>query len=70
MFWDDLITSFQYLKRAYMKDEERLFARVCTYRTRGNDIKLKANRFRLDIRMKFFTIGLVSCPEKLRMPIP
>jgi len=49
----DLIAAFQYLKRAYKEDEEGLFTRVCSDRTRGNGCKLKEGRFRLDIRKKF-----------------
>jgi len=33
----DLTVAFQYLKRAYKKDMERLFSRACYSRTRGND---------------------------------
>jgi len=36
----DLIAAFQYLKWAYRKDEEGLFTRVCSDRTRGNGSKL------------------------------
>jgi len=43
---DDLIAAFQYLKGAYRKDEEGLFTRVCSDRTRGNGSKLKEGRFR------------------------
>jgi len=32
----DLLAAFQYLKRAYRKDGEGLFTRVCSDRTRGN----------------------------------
>ncbi|GAB0179500.1 mitochondrial enolase superfamily member 1 [Grus japonensis] len=42
----DLITAFQYLKRAYRKDGEGLFMRECSDRTRGNGLKLKEGRFR------------------------
>jgi len=55
--WGDLIAAFQYLKRAYKKEECRLFSRACCNRTRGNSFKLKEGRFRLDIRKKFFTVG-------------
>ena len=56
----DLIAAFQYLKGAYKKDGDRLFNRACCDRTRGNGFKLKAGRFRLDIRKKFFTMRVVK----------
>ncbi|KFW71070.1 hypothetical protein AS28_13425, partial [Pygoscelis adeliae] len=57
--WGDLRAAFQYLKGAYKKAGEGLFARACSYRTRGNDFKLKEGRCRLDIRKKFFTMRVV-----------
>ena len=36
-----------------------LFIRECSARTRGNGYKLKEGRFRLGIRKKFFTVGVV-----------
>ncbi|KAM9651881.1 uncharacterized protein ACIBXB_009680 [Morphnus guianensis] len=57
--WGDLIAAFQYLKRAYKKAGEGLFTRACSDRTRGNVIKLKEGRFRLDVRKKFFTVRVV-----------
>jgi len=56
----DLLAAFQYLKGVYRKDEEGLFTRVCTDRTRGNGCKPKEGRFRLDIRKKFFTMRVVK----------
>jgi len=56
----DLIAAFQYLKGVYRKDGEGLFTRVCSERTRGNGFKLKEDRFRLDIRKKFFTMRVVK----------
>ena len=56
----ELIVAFQYLKGAYKKDGDKLFSRVCCDRTRGNGFKLKENRFRLDIRKKFFTLRVVK----------
>ncbi|KAK4810720.1 hypothetical protein QYF61_007694 [Mycteria americana] len=47
----DLIAAFQYLKGAYRKDEEGLFIREWSDRTRGNGFKLNESRFRLDIRV-------------------
>ena len=49
----DLIVAFQYLKGAYEQEEEWLFRRVDSDRTRGNGFKLGQGRFRLDIRRKF-----------------
>ncbi|GAB0209403.1 hypothetical protein GRJ2_003406000 [Grus japonensis] len=55
----DLIVAFQYLKGAYRKAGEGLFIRECSDRTRGNGLKLKEGRFRLDVRKKFFTVRVV-----------
>ncbi|KFP66116.1 hypothetical protein N322_04765, partial [Cariama cristata] len=57
--WEDLIAAFQYLKGAYKKAGEGLFTRACSDRIRGNSLKLKEGRFRLDIRKKFFTVSVV-----------
>jgi len=48
--------AFQYLKGSYRKD--RLFSRVCGDRTRGNGLKVKEGRFKLDIK-KSFTVRVV-----------
>jgi len=58
--WGDLIAAFQYLKRAYKKDGDRLFSRACCDRTRGNGFKLKEGSFRLGIKKKFFTLRMVK----------
>ncbi|GAB0208169.1 hypothetical protein GRJ2_003282600 [Grus japonensis] len=55
----DLIAAFQYLKGAYRRAGEGLFVRECSDRTRGNGLKLKEGRFRLDIRKKFFPVRVV-----------
>uniref|UniRef100_A0A8C6JQK6 Uncharacterized protein n=1 Tax=Melopsittacus undulatus TaxID=13146 RepID=A0A8C6JQK6_MELUD len=55
----DLVAAFQYLKGAYRDAGEGLFIRDCSDRTRGNGLKLKQQRFRLDIRKKFFTVRVV-----------
>jgi len=53
---EDLTAAFQYLKGAYKKDGEGLFTRAWSDGTRGNGFRLKEDRFRLDIRKKFFTL--------------
>ena len=55
----DLKAAFQYLKRVYKKEKDRLLSRVCCGRTSGNGFKLKEGRLRLDIRKTFFTIWVV-----------
>ncbi|KFQ93172.1 hypothetical protein Y956_01961, partial [Nipponia nippon] len=52
--WGNLIVAFQYLKRVYIKEGERLFIRADSNTTRGNVFKLKEGRFRLHVRKKFF----------------
>ena len=52
--------AFQYLKRVYKQEGEWLFTRVDSDRTRENGLKLRQERFRLDIRRKFFTQRVVS----------
>jgi len=45
--------------------EDRLFNGVLYDRTRGNCLKPKEERFRLDIRKKFFTIRVVRYWHRL-----
>ena len=52
-------SAFQYLKGVYKQERERQFTRVDGDRTRGNGLKLRQGRFRLDIRRKFFTQRMV-----------
>ena len=62
--WGDLIAAFQYLKRSYMKEEDRLFSRACCDRTRENGFKLKEGRFRTGIRkLCLQSEGGKGCPE-------
>ena len=57
----DLIVAFWYLKGDYKHEENQLFMRVDSVRTRGNYIKLMEKRCRLDVRWEFFTEGVVKC---------
>jgi len=55
----NLIGVFWYLKGAYRKAWEGLFIRAGSDRMRVNGFKLEEGRFRLDIRRKFFHVGVV-----------
>jgi len=61
----DVIATCQYLKSTYRKAEEGLFIRACSDWMIGNTFKLEENRFRLDIRMKFFTVRVVRQWDRL-----
>ena len=70
----DLIVAF-HLKGAYKQEGEWLFMRVDSGRTRGNGLKLRQGRFRLDIRRKFFHTEGSDTLEQVaqggcRCPIP
>ena len=53
------------LEGAYKQEGEQLFTWVDSDRTRGDDFKLRQERFRLDIRWKFFTQRVVTCWNRL-----
>ena len=61
----DLTAAFQHLKGAYKEQGNQLFERVDNNRTRGNGFKLREERFRMDVRRKFFTETVVRCWNRL-----
>ena len=67
----DLIAAFQDLKGAYKQEGRQLFERGDKSRTRGNGLKLKEDRLRLDVRGKLLTERVVGVKSRPRMcPIP
>ncbi|PKU43345.1 hypothetical protein llap_6347 [Limosa lapponica baueri] len=58
--WGNPIAAFQYLKKAYKKDGDKLLSRACCDKTKDSDFKLKEDRFGLDIKNKFFTTRVVK----------
>ena len=67
----DLIVPFQYLKGVYKHEGNQLFIRADSDRTRGNGLKLKEGRFRLDTGGSFLLRewrgAETGCPERLWM---
>ena len=48
--WGDLIAAFQYLKGDNKQEDNQLFTRVGSDRTREGGFKIKEGRFRLDVK--------------------
>lgn len=68
--WGNLASAFQYQEGAYRKGGDKLSSRTCCYRARGYAFKLKEGRFKLDLKKKYFTTGVVKhCTRLTRVVI-
>ena len=65
--------AFQYLKEVYKHEGNHLLTWVDSDSTKGNGLKLKEGRFRLDVRGNFFTESgevLEQAAQRGGCPIP